>query len=349
MRRLWLILLFVIVCLAGADFAFWRVAIVRLQKGFDAWAAAETRAGWTVSAGKPVPGGWPLAATLTLPDLTLTAADTALPVPVTWRTDEAALRLDLVSPTTLRIVPSGQESIRLGSGPAVPYTAENLALSIPLAGQGSTVRAELSGGGIRGLKGDRVDASGFGIALLSAHLEATPGAAAGQTALAWELAAESVTVRPGAASPLVAAFGDRMPSVVFEGTLSGPLPPPGDPAERARQWRDAGGRLGVSRFVLGWGTLGLHGRGTFSLDDALQPAGSGEVEVIDYPAALDSLAHSHAIGTGAVVSARAVLSVVSHAQDNSDERAADLSFELKDRTLSVEQFPLAKVARLQLP
>ncbi|HKM64583.1 MAG TPA: DUF2125 domain-containing protein [Acidisphaera sp.] len=349
MKRVSTALLLIFAVALVGEFAYWRVAVDRLQTGFDDWAAARTRAGWTIRAGKPVAGGWPLSATLTMPDVTLSATGATLPVGVSWHADKASLSVDLFSPTHLRIEPDGAQSLRFGDGPAIPYEADRLTVSVPLNEPGPTSEVEVRGSGIEGKKGADADATGFGVELLSAHLRATADANAKEPAFAAVIAAESVSVRPDAVAPLGAAFGDRMPSVVIEALLTGPVPPPGDPAQRARQWRDAGGRLDITRIVLGWGTLALHGRGSMTLDAGLQPSGSGDAQVVDYSAAIDSLTRAHVIGAGAALSARAVLSVVSQASDNSDIRSADVPVTLKDGILMLDRFPLVRVPALNLP
>src|SRR5271163_1186575 len=101
MKRLSSALLLIFAVAVLGEYGYWRVVVGRLQTGFNDWAAAQTRAGWTISAGKPVPGGWPLSATLTMPDVTLSATDATLPVGVTWHAASASLSVDLFSPTHL--------------------------------------------------------------------------------------------------------------------------------------------------------------------------------------------------------------------------------------------------------
>lgn len=66
-RRLWLILLGALLLLIAGDALYWRIAENRLDTGFFAWMEARRAAGWTATAGLPVRGGWPLAATLSVP------------------------------------------------------------------------------------------------------------------------------------------------------------------------------------------------------------------------------------------------------------------------------------------
>ena len=349
MKRLSLILLLILGIALAGDFAYWREAVGRLRTGFEEWAAAQRRAGWTLSSGKPIAGGWPLSATLTLPNTTISANEAVLPVSVTWRAAAANLSVDLFSPTQLRIEPEGTQSLQLGSGSEIPYRAGRLTLSVPLNQAGPTTQLELAASNIKGQKGAETDATGFGVALLAAHFRVTEDARQGQPALGVIIAAESITMRPDSIAPLGAAFGNRMPSVVIEAELTGPTPPPGDPGESARQWRDSGGRLDITRFALGWGTLGLSGQGQMRLDDSLQPAGTGDVHLVDYGAAIDSLARAHVIGTGAALSARAVLSVVSQASDNSDIRSADVPVSLQGGILMLDHIPLVRLPTVNLP
>src|ERR1700759_5702941 len=96
-RRLWIIPAAIVVLLAAAHTLYWFWAERQLQDGFAAWLQARRGEGWTVkTSGPPVRGGWPLAATLTAPDLALQGGDTDVPGGVQWRAERLVLLVSLL-------------------------------------------------------------------------------------------------------------------------------------------------------------------------------------------------------------------------------------------------------------
>src|SRR5271157_1246638 len=95
-RRLWLILPAILLILVAGDALFWRVTENSLDDGFAAWMAAQRAAGWTAKAGPAVRGGWPLAAILVVPDLSLKAGEADIPGGLTWSADRLVLRVALL-------------------------------------------------------------------------------------------------------------------------------------------------------------------------------------------------------------------------------------------------------------
>ena len=67
--------------LAAGHTAAWFAGTRYLATGFNAWVANRRAAGWQVDAGMPVRSGWPLAASLTVPGLALSAGPAGAPRP----------------------------------------------------------------------------------------------------------------------------------------------------------------------------------------------------------------------------------------------------------------------------
>src|SRR5689334_20296072 len=121
--RLWMILLAAPVVVLGADAIYWRIATRNLEDGFAAWVSARRAAGWTVQHQAPTRGGWPLAATLTVPGMMLSSAGEE-PVSLRWSAERMVLRVVLMQPNQLEIAPQGQQRLGLPNGPDVSYSAE---------------------------------------------------------------------------------------------------------------------------------------------------------------------------------------------------------------------------------
>src|SRR6476619_1320576 len=112
-RRLWIVLLASPLVLLAADTLYWWIAISNLEHGFAAWQAERRAAGWSEQHGTPIRGGWPLAATLTVPSMSLARGGPDIPGRLTWSADRLILRVALARPTRLEIAAEGRQRLRL--------------------------------------------------------------------------------------------------------------------------------------------------------------------------------------------------------------------------------------------
>ena len=79
-RRSWFIMAAILfLLLLAADVIYWQIASARLRDGLRAWAGAQRAQGWDVAAGGGSIGGWPYAAMVTVPNLTLRHAGKDIP------------------------------------------------------------------------------------------------------------------------------------------------------------------------------------------------------------------------------------------------------------------------------
>src|SRR5579872_3265649 len=131
-RRFWIILLATPFVLAAADTLYWYIAERNLQTRFSAWLDERRAQGWTVTTEAPQPGGWPLAAMLTVHRAALKGGDPPIPGGLAWRADGLVLRVPLWRPRTLEIAAHGEQQLRLGDGPMIPFSADRLNIAIPL-------------------------------------------------------------------------------------------------------------------------------------------------------------------------------------------------------------------------
>ena len=96
MRRLLIALAVLLVLAAGGELLFWRWAEGRLARGYSSWRDQAQAAGWPVEAGPPARGGWPLAASLTLPRPELRDTGGNVPGGLRWRADAVTLQSRIV-------------------------------------------------------------------------------------------------------------------------------------------------------------------------------------------------------------------------------------------------------------
>lgn len=337
LRRLLTGLLALALVLALADALAWRWAVGRLQGAVEGWAAARRAEGWTVAFGAPAWGGWPVAATLTLPSVTLSSAP-ALPDGIAWNAGRITLRAGLFRPGELTVAPGGKQRLWMGGLPPVGVEAAGLRMDLVLH-PGQPVR-EVS---IRG-HGLRITLPGQGNAVLrvgrvQAHLGSDP-------VPRLSLVAENIGLPPIRHW----ALGPTVRHVAVQAALTGRLPDAGPLAARAAAWRESGGAVQVPAFTLDWGSLGAQGELRLGLDAALQPEGKGSVRLSGFGAALDALAGAGTISTGMARAAGAVLGLLAQHPKDGGPATVDLPLVLRDGRISLgPDIPLAAVPRLHWP
>jgi len=128
-------------------------------------------------------------------------------------------------------------------------------------------------------------------------------------------------------------LGQHLSDVTLHAALVGWPPDAGSRGARADVWRASGGRIDISRLVVGWGPLGLVGEASLGLDQALQPDGTAKVRVRGYQAVLDGLGDN-----GALVAA------VIAATTPGDE--ADFDIRIKKSAVNVDRIRVVKIPRI---
>jgi hypothetical protein len=340
-RRLWLILLALPVVLLAAVTAYWRIAVGTLQDGFAAWAADRRAAGWTVGHAAPASGGWPLAATLSIPQLKLSGGDSNIPGGLAWSAETVVLRVALLRPGLLEVSTGGRQRLQIAGSPEVPYSADRLQLVLPSQTAGWPPEATLQADGLR----VETPAGAAGVRSLQVQLELQPAAGSGEPVATLALRAATVSPPPGISRLL----GPRIASLAADAALIGPVPAGHTPAERAVAWRDGGGSLEIRRLSVNWGPLDLTATATLALDEQLQPMGAGSTHVVGYAETLDALAAHGAISRSAATAAKAVLSLLAHSPDDGSPPDVEVPLTLQYRTLSMRQVPLVRLPELDWP
>jgi hypothetical protein len=340
-RKLWLSLLAVPLVLLAADTVYWRIVAGNLEQGFANWVAVQKAHGWTEQNGTTSVGGWPFAAILVVPALSLMHEGPDMPGQVFWSAERVKLRIGLTRPAMLEIAPEGRQQIRLAGNLAVPYTAGLLRLLLPLQARDWPDFAELAVANLRAETPTGV----ANVGSLQLQLVFHPEARSGEPAVIASLRAGDVGLPPRAIRPL----GPNVAKIEMDVALNGPLPAAGAPADQATSWRDGGGSLEIQHSVLTWGPLDLTASATLALDDQLQPMGAGTARIVGYAETLDTLAAHSMISRSAASAAKAVLSLLANAPDDGSRPEVEVPLTLQYRTLSMRQVPLLRLPELDWP
>jgi hypothetical protein len=341
-RWLWIAVVGLPVALAAGDAVYWHMAVQRLQAGYESWMADRRADGWVIEAGQATSGGWPGAASLSIPHFSIRGGEPDVPGGMLWSADRVELRAPLFHPGHLEITPSGDQTLRLGTGAPVPYTAEHLTGILPLNRPGEPLVMDAEANNLRIQAPEQ--GNGITVGTVRLHGSFDSSAAKGQPAAVVQLAATQISLPPGFHSPL----GDAIASTEADISVSGPVPPVTGLTRRARKWRDGGGSAEVSRFELVWGPLNVGGTATLALDDELQPMGAGSARIVGYRETLDMLADRGALSRSAVTAAKALLSLIAHTGDDGTEEV-EVPLTLQYRTLLMRQIPLLRFPELDWP
>jgi len=346
MRRKYLrpLLALVAVLVVGGT-AYWHTAARRLESGFQDWAARSRAMGWTISTGGTAVGGWPLAATLTVSDLVVTGGAPAIPGGFSWDAQRILLRVDLLQPWSLDLMPIGVQRLRFGDGMEVPFVADTMHAALPLSADAAP-EVDVAATRLRALlpvEGDNEQA--ITIEHLRGHADIGQGAKPDESAIGFSISAETIGLPAVGRWPL----GRTVAAVTLEATLEGPLPEAAPPVALATAWRDAGGSLQVQKLAVTWGPLDLTATATLALDDQLQPMGAGTSRIVGYAATLDALASNGVLTRSAATAAKAVLSLLANAPPEGEAAEVDVPLTLQYRTLSMRQVPLVRLPELDWP
>jgi hypothetical protein len=344
-RKHWVIAIAILLLLVAADVIYWGIASDRLLAGYQAWLAARVAEGWEVRSGPVSAGGWPRAAIVSVPNLTLRHSGRNIPGDLGVASAGLALSVSLFKPSDLHLALTGPLHVQAGDAPDLVVTADESSMLVPLQ-QTGPLQIALSAKNLR-----LEPASGpwhLTVGLLSAQTEIAanaPGSEDVQPTARFAVNSEAIGLPTGVKWPL----GSNISSLSFDGTVSGKLPKTRDMTAWAELWRDGGGSLEISHLTMGWGPLGLTSSATLALDDQLQPMGSGNGHVVGYAETLDKLAAGGVLTKSAATVAKAVLSLMAGTPDGDAPSAVDVPLTLQYRTLSMRQVPLVRLPELDWP
>jgi hypothetical protein len=343
-RKYWVIVVAIPLLLLAAEVAYWRIAAERLRTGYHDWLTEQTAQGWDIGSGPLSIGGWPRAATVTVPNLTLRHAGPTIPGDVNVASAGVTLSVSLFNPTNLRLSPMGPMHVRAGDLPDVIVTGDEASVLVPLQ-QTDSLSVALHANGLRLEAATGAWHVTVGLLNANAVIAAVSPADQSQPAAIFSMSAEAIALPAGIKWPL----GSNISSLSMEGRMNGPLPNTRDITGWAQAWRDGGGSLEITHLAMGWGPLGLTSSATLALDDQLQPMGSGNGRIVGYAETLDRLAAGGMLTKSAATAAKAVLSLMAGTSDADEPSSVDVPLTLQYRTLSMRQVPLLRLPEVDWP
>jgi hypothetical protein len=330
--------------LVAGDLAYWRIAAERLRDGFRGWVSAQAAQGWRIASGPVSIGGWPRAATLAVPNISLHHSGSAVPGDVEVASAGVTLSVSMFSPANLRLSMAGPAHLRAAGSPDLVLSSAEDWASVPLSESGFGM-IDLHTSGLRVEPATGAWHATVGLLNARASIADVEKGDGSGPAATFSVGAEAIALPAAIKWPL----GTNISSLSLDGALNGPLPAIRDITSWAEAWRDGGGSLAITHLALGWGPLGLTSSATLALDDQLQPMGSGSGRIVGYAATLDRLAAAGTLTKSAATAAKAVLSLIAGTGESDEPSVVDVPLTLQYRTLSMRQVPLVRLPELDWP
>jgi hypothetical protein len=331
--------------LVAGDLVYWGVASDRLRAEYRDWLAARAAEGWEVGSAPVSVGGWPSAATVTVPNLTLRHAGSDIPGELRVSSAGVTLSVSLLHPANLSLSLTGRLHVQIGNAPDVILTAGKCLVSVPMVRM-DPLPVELEA---RNLRLEPAQATWqLDVGRLDAQAEVAIDPGAGEQSrppARFALSSEAIALPSAIKWPL----GSNISSLSLDGAVNGKLPGIRDITQWAVAWRDGGGSLEITRLTMGWGPLGLTSSATLALDEQLQPMGGGSGRLVGYAETLDRLAAAGVLTRSAATAAKAVLSLLAGTTDGDAPSSVDVPLTLQYRTLSMRQIPLVRLPELDWP
>jgi hypothetical protein len=336
-RALPLLASILVIAVAAGHALLWHLTVVRLAEGLAAWTAIRRAEGWDVAHRPPQRGGWPFAATLTVPEPRLDAGPELVAGGAAWRAEAVVLRISPGRPDRLVLEMPGRHDLRI-AGAALTITTESLDVALPLRAEAD--RREAVAAEARRLRFDTPDGTA-GIGSASLRIGEPGGSDGAQPATSLLLSMADATLPPDLAG--TARLGNTVERVALDLLLTGPFDAGGDPAQRAAAWRDGGGALEVRRLDARWGEAAVSASAILTLDGSLQPAGTGTLRLSGGDAMLDAAGSAGLLSPFSAAAARVALRALSRAPPNGGPPQAELPVVLRNRSLSLGGVPLARL------
>lgn len=327
--------------LAGLHAVAWFWATGALAVGFSDWSTSRRAQGWTIRHAAPSRGGWPFAARLTVPGLKVEGWDLLAPAGFTLDSESLDLELSLRRPDRLVIRAEGPQRL---ATPAMllPFIADRFEIFAPLdrGGPPRSVTAEASG--LRLTLPDGL------LEIREARLALTPlrPPADGEPSLHLALSAAGATLPP---SLPATALGREVQALSLAAEIFALGPFPGPPQAVARGWRDAGGAVELRSLAFRWNALAGEARLRLTLDQALQPRGSGEVRLAGAGAALERMAGAGLVAEGAARAGQLAVMLMSRPAPDGGPALLEAPLVLEGGVLAVARLPLLRLPPIRWP
>lgn len=297
------------------------------------WESHAQEHGWKTRHAGLERGGFPFRVTLTLASPRL-RGDTGDGAHVDWRGDALRFEASVWRPRHVRFMVLGdQEAVYAPDGGLPVHVAadtvegawEPLGRGWRLVGHSRTIVAS------------PVDEPSERLLVKRLDLDLDLSRIADEVhALLIEAQARNVTL------PRDAPFGREIALLDVDGRLE-PPPPDGFGETELTAWRAAGGQATINVARVEWGPVTLGSRGSLSLDAALRPEGTMQIEVTGYREGLEALAGAGIIEEGAIPALATVFGLFAET-DASGRSTARAPLAFRDGWLFVGPARIAELA-----
>ena len=335
--------LVLLAALVAGQSLLWRWSTGALAESFSDWAIKHRAQGWTIRHETPERSGWPFAARLSIPRLSIASpGDETSGQGLGWAAEALTLTTPLPLPGALRLEATGQQALRIGAT-QIPFTASSFQALLPLeVGQPPRRANALLQGVVAQTPDGVLNVQRFG-------MDANWTRSA-EAALTLQFAAEDASLpQAWLRTPALAGFGQRLAKLEFDGALYGSVLPLPSLREQLDAWRASEGKLDVRQLRLTWGDLDAGIRLSARLDPALQPALGGTLSVTNPNAALDSLARSGLIQRRALDGTKFAVALLTRRPQDGGPPVAEIPINLQNGVVSVAQIPLTRLPPIAWP
>jgi hypothetical protein len=310
------------ILLAAGWTGVWYVVAGRVSDHVMAWEQQRRGEGWTITHGAPRRSGWPMAAGVTLPGITISGGARYLPGGLAWQAGALTIALDIRHLDALYLGVAGRQTLRIAGGAVIPFQAATFDGQVALTPDAHRGGAHPGGAhpGLLQLHASDLIAAvtaadgtrkPISISGLDAAVLADASADAGGNALVLAATITGVPLPPH----LLPGAWRNLRRLAFDVAVSGPVPAAPQPAELGPDatetaWRNAGGTLALRAFHLADGPLTLDAQGQFRLDDFLRPEGTAILHVTGLDELMKALADNRTLTRPEARAIRAMLGLM---------------------------------------
>jgi hypothetical protein len=316
MRRWIAVIIAVLALVIATDVVAWQILTTRMRASWDGFVARQRAMGWQVAAAVPVAEGFPLAARLRIEGVEISHDSKPIAFGISAGAETLLLEVPFFLPTHIAYKPQGALHLRVGRGPDITFTADDLALRAALRARAFS----LDGVSIQAVTPLGVVVVGGVHAQLTLHnAQEVQG---GELALVFD----RISVPPETSIALMSPTIDQFAlDLSLETTI-----------------------LTLRSVSLDWGKLNMTGQGNIEPDGKGQPAGDLKLHISGASDALDSLVLAGQIAQRDANNVKMVLGLLQ--RTGPDGRVlVELPLKLTDRLLTIGGFPVMRVPEVHLP
>ncbi|MGB0695323.1 MAG: DUF2125 domain-containing protein [Rhodospirillaceae bacterium] len=332
----------------GAYVGFWYYTSAIVSNGISHWATTKRAEGYDVSYSDLNVGGFPLGVVVTFVNPQMRAPEKE--GGWSWSAPLLRTKVNPFNSRSFTITADGVHRLTIPGSPGGPLVSmtlvsEDMGGPVDLNSDGTFAEMEFSASDLS-VTGHPIGPFQFEEVSLSLKRGAEAASEAGEHGITprnglpihymADLEIENLTLSPRARLTLSDTVRAAEATVWIHGT-----PPIGPMWESLAGWRDDGGRIQVSQFIVDWPPLAIQSSGSFLLDDDLQPEGTLTARTRGLFDLIRGLSAS-----GAVASADARTASMMLAGQSGTSGLANVALAVRDRVLYAGPAPLMEVPTL---